>query len=608
MKKIYSSMIMATAVVASVYAQNGNFGVMTKVKQFEIPSENRPSTEEPVLIGSRAPGDTIWYNDFSTPSDWVLTNNSSPAYDWEFTNTIPANLGGPLQSATDDQFILVNSDAQGATATQECYIQTANAINLSTYSGVNLVWTQYVVDFYDDNIIEVSTDGGNNWTSFPVNLDIAPNANSSNPDYRQLNISAVAGGQTAVLIRFKFVGAYGYLWAVDDVALVESEENDLGLTETFHSDIINDLEYEITPLSQVLPKYLGVVVENNGSVAQTNVMCEYDISFNNMSVNSGSFAVGSGTLAPAAMDTGWYDTGFTPDTAGEYTISYNIVSDSTDAKPANNSSERVFEISDTEWSHEREDLWDGEYGGYIVPDSDPVEMMAYSHGSLFIPVADVDLTAVKVSFGSLTSATSSAPMALTVEVHTLGASVQEIVDSEIQGVDIEGDGWKTFVLDDPIPMIAGTGYTVAVSTTGEPDVMTINGWGEDADGLGAVNYGPFGTGGAENWYTGWDHSPAIRAVLDPSVGISESDDFTVFNVYPNPADDLLQVNFVSKEDQSISIDLISSNGGLVSTESVNTKVGQSNRVSFSVDGLASGIYVVRIQGASSVATKRVVVR
>jgi hypothetical protein len=100
----------------------------------------------------------------------------------------------------------------------------------------------------------------------------------------------------------------------------------------------------------------------------------------------------------------------------------------------------------------------------------------------------------------------------------------------------------------------------------------------------------------------------IRANFDPSVGIQENEDVASVSIYPNPTSDNVNINFVSKEDQDVTINVISVDGSLVFAKKLNTKVGQASRTSVDVSNLSSGIYMVQLMGANSSLTQRIVVQ
>ena len=606
MKKIYVSMI---ALVTSM----GAVAQSLPTHQSYLSKTNNPvvaSEQSTPSYSVAASGDTIngLYYDFSTPSNWVIGNEIGATYDWVIGTGVPSGdfpIDGIESTTAANGFALYDSDL--FCATDNHYIQLADPVDLTGFGSVELKFQQYYRQFQGETFVDVSTDGGTTWTAYQLNAGVATNDATVNPDFVRVNISgAVAANPSTVWIRFRYVGGCDYAWMVDDVAFVEGVGDDIAIDKVYYGDVINDWEYAITPVEQTVPVYLGVFVTNNGGNVATNVVCNYDITLDGNSVNSGSFVIGDGTLELAATDTGWYDTGYTPSTVGVYTVTYTVSSDATDALPDDNEATAVFETSEYEWSHEREELWDGQYGGYVVSATDQT-LIEYSQGSVFYPVVSADLYAIKVSFGASTSASASTPLALTVEVHEIGANIQDIVDSEIQAVDISENGWQTFVLDDPLPLNAGTGYILSVTTPGGEDVMVLDGWGVDDD-FATANYGPFGTGGAVNWYNGWGFSSAIRAVFDPTVGVEENEDVSGVNIFPNPASDDLTVNFVSKEDQDLTVNVINSTGALIASEQVTTKAGQNSRLNFNVQELAAGIYMVQIQGLTSTLTKRVVVQ
>ena len=576
---------------------------------------------EPSIANTRG-GGAIWSEDFGNgwPTGWVAddasglcpwkwTTNGSHGY---FNNSNATDYADPINSTTAGNGFLI-SDTDSAnhfnfgqpSGTTYQYLDTYFATSeIDLGASYNSLLLEFEQSFRFNNsvdlVVEVSADT-TNWTEYTVQGGVDNNTASADPDLVSINISGAVGASQTLYLRIGW-NARVYFWMIDDMRIVEGLADDLIAEKAYHGNVVEDWEYEITPVSQLTSKELGVVVTNNGGNVQTNVTCNYAIVFAGDTVDDGSFLVDNGTLTPADTDTGWFDTGYTPTEVGSYTVLYNISSDATDEEPANNDLSRVFEVSEYEWSHEREGLWDGQYGGYIVPDSDPQELEEYSHGSLFFPVADAELTAVRVSFGSLTSASSNSPLALTVEVHEVGQNIQDIVDSEIEGVDIEDDGWQTFVLDDPLFLDAGTGYILAVTTPGGEDIMTIDGWGEDED-FGSANYGPFGTGGAINWYNGWGFSSAIRAVFDPTVGINETEAAQdVFRMYPNPANENVRLNFESNEVREIT--LTDATGKLVGVYPVAT--GSTNH-QIDVSDLARGVYFLSVLTDSALVSEKLIV-
>ena len=588
------------------------------------PSQN--SNEESIRPNNvRGGGGAIWSEDFGNgfPTGWGV-DDASGINPWKWTtngshgywnNSNGGDYADPINSTTaGNGFLISDPDSanhfnygQPSGTTYE-YLESyfvTNAIDLGmSYSSLLLEFEQsFRFNNSLDLMVMVSPDSVN-WTEYTVQGGVGNNTASADPDLASINISGAVGSSQTVYLKIGW-NARVYFWMIDDMRIVEGLGDDLVIEKVYHGNVIEDWEYEITPLAQTSSKEIGVYVTNNGGNTQTNVTCNYAILFDGDTVADGSFIVDDGTIEPAVTDTGWYDTGFVPSEIGLYTVNYTIVSDATDEEPSDNMASRDFEISEDEWSHEREVLWDGQYGGYIVPDTDPQELEAYSHGILFVPVVDAELLSMKVSFGDLTNASSGSPLALTAEVHTIGQNIQDIVDSEIESFDIEGDGWQTHVFDDPIELTAGVGYILAVSTLGGEDIITIDGWGVDDD-FAASNYGPFGTGGAENWYNGWDYSSAIRAVFEStSIGVDELDgEIASFVLFPNPTSDYVKV-VLHDNTGGESLSVVDITGKLVTSMSLSTQVGSFD---LDVSDLDAGVYFVNVTTEGGNSSRKLIVQ
>ena len=78
-------------------------------------------------------------------------------------------------------------------------------------------------------------------------------------------------------------------------------------------------------------------------------------------------------------------------------------------------------------------------------------------------------------------------------------------------------------------------------------------------------------------------------------------------VYPVPADDLLNISFTNRHAQSLQIDLITVEGKIVFTDKILNPIGRHTRkIDFS--HLANGIYFLRITGDASVTVNKIIVQ
>ncbi len=93
-----------------------------------------------------------------------------------------------------------------------------------------------------------------------------------------------------------------------------------------------------------------------------------------------------------------------------------------------------------------------------------------------------------------------------------------------------------------------------------------------------------------------------------AVSVNEVDAPAQVKAYPNPASDMVYIDFESPEDKWVEIALYNINGQLVKTFIRDEVKAGSNQFSFSVSPLAAGTYVLNIAGSNGiVATKKIVI-
>jgi hypothetical protein len=606
MKKVYASVV-AIVVAFSSFAQV----TPTTLQKTRIVENHTIALEEqPVVHSAAATGDTIngLYYDFSNAANWVVGNEISATYDWAIGTGVPSGdfpIEGIESTTAANGYALYDSDL--FCASDDHYVQLANPVDLTGYGSVDVKFQQHYRQYQGASYVEVSTDGGTSWTAYQVNAGLVPNTGTDNPDFAQVNISgAVAANPSTVWIRFRYIGACDYSWMVDDVAFVEGASDDIVLTDVWHGDILLDWEYQQIPLAQVQEVVLGATVVNAGGAAQTNVIYTWDIADAAGSVASGTFPATNASIDPTVSDTTWYATGFTPSALGTYTVSVSAAGDQTDQVPLDNSGGSMFMVTEAIFAHDDEDNIEFQISG-----GEDASMQAneYKVGMYYSILAEANLTSVQIAFGANTTTSTcivevfdaaDLSTALTTTVYDFQpGNIPTAGDIVLIDILIEdGDG---FVLD------AGTTYLLAVGNGTVGEQLWVLASDGDAD-RGQLRYGPFGVGSAIDWYTGYTTSPMIRANFDATIGIEENQDVSGVSVYPNPASDVLNVAFVSKENQDVTVNVISANGGMVHTQAITGKAGVSNTVTLDTKALSAGIYMVQLVGAKSTLTQRVVVQ
>jgi len=601
MKKLYFSMA-AMGVALGVSGQGA--ALLTVKNQLPTPIV---TLEQPVVTPSVAGGAAIWSDDFSVPGNWVIANGTGNNNNWVIGNAVPAGdfpIPAIMSTTASNGYALYDSDLY--CGTDNAWVRTANPIDLSGYNAVVVTFQQYYRNYQGSSFVEVSTDG-TNWTSYEVNGALAVNASTTNPNTAQVNISGAAGGQAQVWVRFRYVGGCDYAWMVDDVAIIPGADNDMELLDVWHGDIIGALEYEQIPLAQAHEVTIGAASVNQGGAAQTAVSYAYTITRSGTTVASGSFNAGNATIASAGSDTTFYATGYTPDAVGTYVVTVTVSSAEGDDNATNNVGTSSFKISPFIYAHDDEDNIVFQIYGGLDANNQPNE---YKRAQYFEIFADATLYGVQVAFGANTTTD-----ACFIEVFDAVADqsltnplITEVYD--IQPGDVPTGGAINFV---NIPLDGGAGiqlsaggvYLISIGNTGPGEALWLLASDGDED-RAAIQYGPFGAGGAINWYTGYTTSAVLRGNFNPAVGISENEDLTGIQMFPNPANDVLTVKFNSNEANDIRISVVSMDGKLVHTQNAKAFSGQfTSRIS--LDGLTTGLYSVQVMSNNATYTEKIVV-
>lgn len=294
MKKIYLSALMLT-IAGGISAQQS--GVLT-TKHEMAPAVNSGTIDRPVTeYQERAT--ILWSDDFSTSANWTMNNTSAPiSWDWVITTNMAdmpnaaASLYPFASTTATNGFALINSDGQPGNADGDGAIvanmRMAASLDCSANPNVVVRFQHNYRWWHDSRGIRVSGDNGATWTEYWITSDNGgvfangyPNLqNSENPVYEQINISAVAGGQSNVLVEFWYNDNdyWGWYWVVDDFEIIEQPADDVQLLSAWVSGINNDgIEYGRTPTNHLDPQYnVGGEVYNFGVNTQTNIILDAD--------------------------------------------------------------------------------------------------------------------------------------------------------------------------------------------------------------------------------------------------------------------------------------------------------------------------------------------
>ena len=250
MKKIYLSLVAIAAVsVASAQQLATDFAPAPKNTSFST-AKTTPTT-------TTAPKAVIWTNDCADATQWTLSNTSNPAQDFFWTNdpTAMVSSAGPATMTTAaNGYWYIDSDTPGQTATQDAFLTwNGGAIDCSGQTNLTLEFETCFRTYLDTREVDVSDDGGATWTTLVV-TDGSDAGNNYSYTY-SADISSLAGSAN-VTLRFHYIGAWGWEWAVDDIVIKTTEPYDLRADELFWGVDGTwgvTLPYYNTPIEQIQP-------------------------------------------------------------------------------------------------------------------------------------------------------------------------------------------------------------------------------------------------------------------------------------------------------------------------------------------------------------------
>ncbi len=120
----------------------------------------------------------------------------------------------------------------------------------------------------------------------------------------------------------------------------------------------------------------------------------------------------------------------------------------------------------------------------------------------------------------------------------------------------------------------------------------------DCSSLGAVDSIGFYMTSSDNGSFGMN-TPAFFSIDNfttaQGIGIAENSSFQNINLFPNPANDVVNINLISEQPVNTTINIYNSIGALLKTEFVSFHSGNNN-YSLDINDLNSGLYFVEILG------------
>lgn len=594
MKKVYLGLFtLVLAGSASAQLMNKNLREAQRIQNIgEVPAKATHNLEKAVAF---------WQNDFSTTSDWTIANAGgagSPAHtlgDWAIVtdvNAIPVTALKPAGHATAaNGYALINSDAAGSGQTQNATIVTSGVINCTGKANVSIIFQQSTRHFQELYYVVVSNDNGATWTDFQVNTAMAVNTNSANPALAQVNISSVAANQANVKVGFRYVGAYDWFWAVDDVQMVETDNYDLsangyywGVEGTWGPR----LPYYQTPIAQINPIHFAGLVENKGAMSQADVTFTAGIA---SAAYTGTSPMG--TLAPNAMDTFDIATTFLPAASvASFTVTGATTSGATDANPTDNAAPALaFATTQTTYARDEQVVQAGSYN----------QGQGYEMGNIFDITANQTLTGVDV-FVAATSTVNCQIYGLLYTIDGTGNFVYGAPTALHTVTSGELGTMITLPLTSSFPLTAGNSYLLVIGSYGDGGATDDFVVGTSGISEAQTTFYLDGNENTGTWYYSTS-TPMVRMNFNASLSVSENTANVNVNVFPNPVvgEATIEVNGAVAS----AITVLDLAGKVV--YSTNAAEGTS-KVSFSTANFSAGVYTVNVSTNAGTVTKKMVVK
>ena len=517
------------------------------------------------------------------------------------TYQIPA-----LLSSTPTQWVLLDSDADGTGyGNAEEATLTSGVIDLSASIGSNVAfefeqffaeWQPPTGETEDHLFLGVSVDG-TTWTEVEVNEGAGRNARP-NPEVISWDITdLIAGNESTVYLRFRWDGAWNYGWQIDNVCVNSIPDKDLTIIDTYRTySSQTGLVYSQIPVAHAEEIVLGAIIRNVGHEDLTGCTFTWDIQDPSMSSVSSGTATTTFDLSNMEQDTVLHATGFTPSTLGTYTITWSVTSVEGDDNAANDDVvDDHLEITDYTYAMDYDDGTVTGITGW------PLLAGTSFFGNLFDFQADDNLSAIECMIANNPSNVGDV---VTYGVYRFpnGGSAWEIVDEQYNAHTITtGDlGTMISIPTGGLTLIGGDLYLICVGQLATPtDPMfeqqgdigfnNIQGRDENLDNRGFFNR----------------LAPIVRARVVDDVSVEEQDLENKFYIFPNPAEDHVNVYLSLNEAENTVINILDISGKVIRTVNLGTVEGERT-VTVGMDELSTGIYFVELVNGSTKQVKKFV--
>ena len=561
----------------------------------------------------------------------------------------------PLSSTTGDNGWMIfdcdyyNTPISNGVENTEGWI-TSPELDFTNNASVIVSWEQYFRYCcypFAPVFLEVSNDGGNNWTTFDGHGSFIESANtaSANPLTTSVDISCAAAGQSSVYIRFSYLqpeetgdGYSHYFWGIDDVVISENPVvNDLSIVQLTTGDVFNVYEYTHIPFEQRIYEadgglIAGVLYRNNGNTDQEGVEIIVDILDAQGNVLSSTTetlgtvpSFGNGVTCPSnPQDTVYIATGWEPSATGTYTVQANIMAMAADEVVGDNSAAKDITFTDDEYGHDDAANLDVEFRPRDIDGSDLFEPTGY--GNFFHAQNEGSMAyGLTVRFGP--NSGGAGDLEFETRLYTYDPAVgltdspfesayflyndNDVYNGEWTSTSVANSHYVYLPFEDPISLEQGTFYFggVIVEFEAELELTVLGNSNSDTDNS-TGQYSQAGSGDYV-WFTSQTATPAIRLITSEWVGVDAIAGVNGIQLHqntPNPTNGTTTIRFEMLQSRSVAVEIRDLQGRLVESISRGELPAGEHNVVLDTEHLNAGIYTYTLVADGLRLTKKMVVR
>ena len=523
---------------------------------------------------------------------------------FQLTNVGPANTAGSsftipaLQSSTPTQWVMLDSDSEGQSGSDEDATLTSDVIDL-TVGGTVTVGTALKIEFeqffaeweqapnYDTLYVGVSDDNGATWNEVQISNGVGREGRP-NPEVVAVNITPFAINPANIQIRFRWDGNWAYGWQIDNVTVQDLPPNDMKIVEVFRADVRNNYMYSRVPQNQATEFVLGVVAQNVGYLDQTNIGFNWTLTDPGATASNGSSSTSIPSLAYGEFDTLWVSTGITPTMLGNYTIDFDVTQTETDDVPSNNSlTDANFELT--------QDIYGADYG--------TVKTAFYNWAGNTGAEASIGVNFSIINDGVIG--------AIDAELDDDSRVVDQLIKYTIYKYDFTNQQYNYIdETNEYLTEVTDQGTFVRILFNNTIDVVAGDLILACAGHLGGDPSAGFVMAGAvpAGEVAGYNESStandlissladpaaaAVRLVMIDFTTVEENIESNGISIYPNPANSEINIKLTPSDSENTMVNITDVTGKVIKTVKI-TNTTETQTISIELDELSNGVYFVEV--------------